>query len=1056
MSSSRRSGSWRHSVYISHAGHEIMPQSPLENDTATNAADRFGRLLDVAPDAMLVAEPDGRIVLANAKAEALFGYAVGDMRGLFVESLIPENRRAEYLQKRPAYAAQPVPRAMGSQGELTGLKKDGTTFPAEVSLSPFDTDHGILICCAVRDITARRRVAAQLRASEERFRTLVDQSSDGIFISDIAGRYQDVNPAGCTMLGYARDELLRMSIADVLHPTEVPRLGGEVHRLRGGEPVTSEWRFMRKDGSTFFGEVHARQLSDLRIIANVRDVSARREVENELRAGQRFIAAVAKASPLVIYVFDLDQMRMTYTNRSTLADLGYPSSVQEVNHLDDLKTYMPVEEMPHLDRVLVEWRDLADGELREDEYLLRDADGNVHRFLGREILFARHRNGDAHQILGTLYDITTRTHAQEALAHNRKLLQSFVEHTPAAVAMLDRDLRYVVVSRRWLQDYGLGDRDLTGLHHYDVFPEIRNMPDWQRAHQHSLAGVVERRDRDPFVRANGRTDWLRWEARPWRDEHGAIGGIIMFTEVITESVLADARLRESQLHLLASQRVSGLGSWELDLAPGGERRQRSALRWSDQCFRVFGYDPGEIDITPDTRWALVHRDDVAAVRTAMRTAIERGVPYAIDYRIVGRDRTERTVHEQAELVHSPETGVAIKLIGTVQDVTDRLRLEAELRQSQKLQAIGQIAGGVAHDFNNALTVVGGVSEMLLDRLPAGNPARDDVMAIREAADHAASLTRQLLLFSRRAVLESRVIECNEVVMKTIRLLKRVIGEDKILSVDLGRALPSIKADPTQIEQVVMNLALNARDAMPQGGRLTIVTRVVSLTADDCSEQADYRPGRFVQITVSDTGGGMTPEVKSHVFEPFFTTKGPGKGTGLGLATVYGIVRESGGFISFVSEVGVGTTFKVFLPALDAVESVRLSTEEHRILRGTETVLVVEDDPNVRHIVRTILEGYGYTVLEASDGEAALRLAESHAGPIDLLLSDVVMPGIGGRELARTLTGRARLSRVLFMSGYEGESALLGSDAVSGPLLSKPFTPRQLATRVRDVLDQKMP
>ena len=1028
---------------------------PGETASIERVLDQFRVLLDHVPVATLLAEPGGRILSANTRAEVMFAYAAGAMQGLTVDVLIPEHARASYRQQRAAYAAQPTAHAMGGTSEIVGLRADGTTFPAEVSLSPIVMDGAVVICAAVRDISDRLRIAEDLRASEERFRVLVDHSSDGIFVSGTDGRYQDVNAAGCEMLGYTRDELLRLSIANVLHPSEVSRLGGETDRLRGGYPVTSEWRFVRKDGTTFFGEVRARQLSDSRLIANVRDVSARREVEAKLRASYRFIETVAKASPPVIYVFDLDQSRLTYSNRSILAQLGHPELVHNIDRLEDLKSFIPPQEMPHLDHVLDAWRALEDGHIREDEYCLRDADGGVHWFHGRETVFARHVDGSVHKILGTLYDITVRKETERALEHSRALLQSFVENTPAAVAMLDRDLRYIAVSRRWLQDYGLGERNLRGLRHYDVFPEIRDMPEWQQVHQRSLAGAVERRERDPFVRADGHTDWLRWEVRPWRDEEGAIGGIIMSTEVITDRVQAEARLHESQRHLVASQRVSGVGSWELDLAPAGEeRRRRNPLRWSDQCYRLFGYEPGEVEVTSNMFWERVHPDDKPAIQGLMQTAIETGGPFSLEHRIVLRDGTTRVVQVQAESIVNPHTGKAAKLIGIVQDITERLRLEEQLRQSQKLQAVGQIAGGIAHDFNNALTVIGSGAEILLDHLPPDDNARDEVIAIRDATEHAASLTRQLLLFSRRAVLEPRHVDCNALVSKTIRLLGRVIGEDKILSVALAPGLLPVKADPNQIEQVVMNLALNARDAMPQGGRLTIETRLVVLGPDQCRDSADAVPGRFVEIVVSDTGVGMTPEVKAHVFEPFFTTKGPGKGTGLGLATVYGIVRESGGFVTFTSEPGAGTTFKVFLPVQETVEAAGPETSAPSGLHGTETVLLVEDDANVRRLIRVTLERFGYTVLEADDATSALDLAEAHKGRIDLLLSDVIMPGMSGRSLAEALRNRGHLDRVLFMSGYSAETLHAPGDRPgTAPLLHKPFTPKELAARVRDVLDK---
>jgi PAS domain S-box-containing protein len=996
----------------------------------------------------------GAILQVNAQAEALFGYGKSELVGQSVEVLIPPAARGAHRRERDRYATHPRVRRMGTRRDLSGLRKDGSTFPVEISLSPLDVDGVVVFCSAIRDISERTLIETELRASEERFRTLVEQASDGIFITDTQGRYQDVNPAGCEMLGYTREELLELSIADIVAPAEISRIAKELARFADGNAVKSEWQFLRKDGSTFFGEVHARRLSDTRVLANVRDVSTRRNMENELRASKRFIEAVAKASPPVIYVFDLDQSRMTYANRGILRDLKYPQSMWSLDRLEDLKAFMPPDEIDHLDRVIREWRGLTNGEVRDDEYCLLDSGGSRNWFIGRETVFARHADGSVHQVLGTLYDITARKEIEQSLANSRALLQSFVEHTPAAVAMLDKELRYIAVSKRWLQDYGLGDRDLSGQHHYDVFPEIRRMPEWQRLHQRVLAGAVEQRDEDPFVRADGHADWLRWEMRPWRDEKGAIGGLIMFTEVITERKLTEAKLRESQIHLLASQHVARVGSWELDLVSLTDL-DSNPLRWSDECFRVFGYQPGEIAVTSETFWRRVHPDDKPGIADAMRHAIATGATYAIDHRIVLDDGTERTVHEQAERVLNA-TGEPIKLIGTVQDITDRLRLEEQLRQSQKMQAIGQLAGGVAHDFNNLLTVINGHSDMLLDRLTPGDAMRDDLIPIRDAGERAALLTRQLLLFSRKAVLEPRVLDCNDLIQRTNRMLRRLISEDVTLSTVLAPSLRLIKADASQIEQVIMNLSLNARDAMPDGGRLTIETKNASFDAEYCRSYPEYSVGSFVQLVVSDTGLGLTPHVKAHLFEPFFTTKGPGRGTGLGLATVYGIVQESGGFIAVSSDVSVGTTFNIFLPALDVGASVAVpESAGYGPLRGRETVLLVEDDPGVRDISRLILGKYGYTVLEATDGATALRVSRGHPGSIEILVSDVVMPEMSGRRLADTLLLERPRCRVLYMSGYNEEVVVgRGPNEGVGGFIQKPFSPTALVAKVREILDRR--
>jgi PAS domain S-box-containing protein len=400
-----------------------------------------------------------------------------------------------------------------------------------------------------------------------------------------------------------------------------------------------------------------------------------------------------------------------------------------------------------------------------------------------------------------------------------------------------------------------------------------------------------------------------------------------------------------------------------------------------------------------------------------------------------------------------EAGRPLVIIGVSHDLTERKHLEDQLRQSQKMEAIGQLAGGIAHDFNNLLTVIDGYVELLTNRLPENIPQNAWVNQIKRASERAGSLTRQLLAFSRRQILQPRLLDLNQLVREMSILLKRLIGEDVEFTTALHNDIGQIKADSSQIEQVLMNLVVNARDAMPEGGQLTIGTRRVNLDSDFAMRHPGVTPGSYVQLSVSDTGIGMAPEVQEHIFEPFYTTKEKGKGTGLGLATVYGIVAQSGGYIWVYSEIGKGTSFKIFLPCLDEALPDSADHETEKIdIRGHETILVVEDEFMVRELVSDTLRTYGYTVLEASNGKIAQQVFEQSQQVINLVLTDVVMPGMSGRKLIEMLAMINPKVKALYMSGYTDEA--IQNHRILEPgmsFLQKPFTPTVLAKKVREVL-----
>ncbi|MFH1335715.1 MAG: ATP-binding protein, partial [Candidatus Zixiibacteriota bacterium] len=434
---------------------------------------------------------------------------------------------------------------------------------------------------------------------------------------------------------------------------------------------------------------------------------------------------------------------------------------------------------------------------------------------------------------------------------------------------------------------------------------------------------------------------------------------------------------------------------------------------------------------------------------------------AYERHFLKKDGTSLTVLSEDRLLRDKD-GKITGIRTTIQDITERKRAEEEtvslqdqLRQSQKVEAIGQLAGGIAHDFNNLLTIIKGYGQLSLLELPGDDPSRENIEQIQKAADRASALTRQLLTFSRRQVMEMKVLDLNDLIRNLEKMLHRVIGEDIELVTFLAEDLGRVKADPGQIEQVIMNVSVNARDAMPSGGKLTIETVNVEIDEAYAHNHVAVKPGRYVMFSASDTGVGMTPEVRDRVFEPFFTTKERSKGTGLGLSTVYGIVKQSEGNIWVYSEPGQGTTLKIYLPLVEeALEEETEEVEKEKSLEGDETILVVEDDEAVRKLTVEILRKQGYRVLEATRGDDALAVFDKLKGSVDLVITDVVMPGMSGRKLAELLVPLHPEMKVLYMSGYTDNAIAHHGVLEKGVnFILKPFTIGGLAKKVREVLDK---
>jgi two-component system cell cycle sensor histidine kinase/response regulator CckA len=521
-----------------------------------------------------------------------------------------------------------------------------------------------------------------------------------------------------------------------------------------------------------------------------------------------------------------------------------------------------------------------------------------------------------------------------------------------------------------------------------------------------------------------------------------------FNEMLETLEEREAALRESTRQLLDAMVTARMSSWSLDISEG-------TLGWEGQEQRLFGKDGCPSNQTFAAFLEIVHTADRAGLEEALSRAATEGRSFDIDFRVIAPDGRLRwfamSGHGEKE-----ESGATNRVFGLIMDVTERRHLEEQLIQSQKMEAIGRLAGGIAHDFNNLLTGILGYARFAISSLPEGHPARGDVFEIERAGTRAAALTSQLLSYARRQMIAPRVTSLNDLVRGMDSMLRRLIGEDIVLETRCAPELWAARVDPAQFEQVILNLTVNARDAMPRGGRLNVETGNRVLGGAESLGHPEVTPGSYVMLTVADTGTGMDPATQARIFEPFFTTKEQGKGTGLGLAVAYGIIAQAGGHILVSSELDRGTMFTVLLPkASEAADEPELESAVVAPPTGDETILVVEDEPLVRKLTVRILTTQGYKVLEAADGPSALELARSHDGPIHLLVTDVVMPGMTGKEVASVLQGGDPGLRVIYISGY-AEHAVVQRGVLDDGIafIAKPFDPLILARTVREVLDRQ--
>jgi PAS domain S-box-containing protein len=773
------------------------------------------------------------------------------------------------------------------------------------------------------------------------------------------------------------------------------------------------------------------------------------------------LEAVLDQSPVAMLVVSMPDLVLRQMNRAAVEALGIEDEPSLVNlPLSEVRRRQTWRDLSADDTPIVPGSTPTERALRGErttnvEFSVLRKDGTRRWFLGGGTPI---RRDDGTVLAGVLAfrDVTERRVAEQQLRRMANEQRTILDTVSAGICLL-RSNRIQWVNPAFEAMFGVRADEVCGQ---DTSSFYASAEEYQRVYQDgyqtlpntSASYTTEVR----LKRRSGEILWCHIAGRAI-DRSQMDDSSIWVLQDIDPRKRAEEALRASQERLDAAQAHAHIGSWEI--GAGGE-----ALFWSKEMFRLFGLDPSA-PLPPLSDFLdMLHPDDRQGLIAADQEIRGTGRIRPLQYRTNPARGPERVFDATMQAVRD-SAGTLVSITGTLQDVTERKRVEREqarlqdqLQQAAKMEAVGRLAGGVAHDFNNLLTVIQGNTELAKLDLTPTDPLIQYLDQVHTAASSAADLTRQLLAFSRRQMIEPRVLNLNDLIKTLRKMLARLIGEDVALETNLAPDLGSVKVDAGQFDQVIVNLAVNARDAMPEGGRLSIETANVTMDEAWCATHPGLVPGPYIRVTVSDTGHGMTKQIRERIFEPFFTSKPKGRGTGLGLAMVFAVVSQSGGAIDVYSEVGHGTAFKILLPRVEepAERFARISAIAE-LPRGTESTLLVEDERSVRDLSRSFLQRQGYRVVDFSSGGEALIYAEEHREPIHLLFTDIVLPGINGRELAERFCRLHPETAVLFASGYT-EDAILRTGVMADQFhfIGKPYSLQDISRKVREVLNEKKP